>query len=194
MKELIQRKVLNYRKFKLYPDRIEIETKESGKLTRYKVAIDEIGYNIIYQADKNILAKLVWYIFMAIPFFIIAMYFILDNPESLDLKTTIIVAGGFGIVAILGLLHPMQDDIILEGYRNITFYRDRPDEETVNNFIEEVIKTAKAYLRDKYIDLDEDITEEELSYKLKYLKEKNIITQEESDVILETFKDKRFFK
>lgn len=194
MKELIQRKVLNYRKFKLYPNRIEIETKESGKLTRYKVPIEEVGFEKIYQADKNILAKLVWYVFIAIPLFIIVLYFILDNPESLDLKTTIIVSGGFGIVAILGFLHPMQDDVILEGYRNIAFYRDRPNEETVNDFLEEIIKTARTYQRDKYIDLDEDITEEELSHRLKYLKEKDIITKEESNVILETYRDRRLFK
>lgn len=35
---------------------------------------------------------------------------------------------------------------------------------------------------------------ERVKYRLKYLKEKDIITKEESNVILETFRGKRIFK
>lgn len=193
MKELHQRKVLNYRKFRLHPDRIEIETKEGGKLNRYEIPIEEIGFKKSYQADSNIFARLVWYFFIAAPFFIIAMYFIINNPETLDIKSMVISSGCFWIVAILGLLHPMQDDVILEGYRNISFYRNKPDEQKVTEFIDEVVKTAKKYQLDRYIDINEDITKEDLLNRLKYLKERDIITQEEFDIIFETYMEKRLF-
>lgn len=193
MKEFYQRKVLDYRKFRLHPNRIEVETKEGGKLNRYEIPIEEIGFKKSYQADSNIFSKLIWYFFIVAPFFIIAMYFIINNPETLDMKSTIIASGGFWIVAILGLLHPMQDDVILEGYRNISFYRNKPDEKEVTEFIDEVVKTAKKYQLDRYIDMNEDITKEDLLNRLKYLKEKDIITQEEFEIIFETYTEKRMF-
>lgn len=193
MKEFYQRKVLDYRKFRLHPNRIEVETKEGGKLNRYEIPIEEIGFKKSYQADSNIFAKLIWYFFIVAPFFIITMYFIINNPETLDIKSTVIASGGFWIVAILGLLHPMQDDVILEGYRNISFYRNKPDEKEVTEFIDEVVKTAKKYQLDRYIDMNEDITKEDLLNRLKYLKEKDIITQEEFEIIFETYTEKRMF-
>lgn len=191
MRELVQKKVLNYRKFKILSDRLQIENKENGKLSRFSVPLDEIGYEKTYQADKNIFAKLVWYLFIAIPFFVIALYFLIDNPETLDIKTVIITSGGFWIVGILGYLHPMQDDVILEGYKNIFFYRDAPNEETVNDFIEELIKASKDYQREKYLDLEEDISEEVFIHRLKFLLKNNIISKSEYEVILEAFRMKR---
>jgi len=191
MKELNQKRVLNYRKFKIYPTYLSVETKEGGKLTSYKVPIEEIGFEKIYQQDKNIGAKLIWYIFIIVPFITIGVY--LWGSTSMELTTTIIICGCFWLVSFIGFLHPMQDDIILQGYRNIFFYRTKPDEETVNRFIDELIKISKKYQCKQYIDMDEDISEEEFKQRLKYLLKREIISEAEYEIIWETFKSKRLY-
>ncbi len=190
MKELNQRKILDYRKFKLHSTHLLVEAKEAGKLTRYKIPIEEIGFDKIYQQDKNIVAKLIWYIFIIIPFAAIGIYVSQENPPF-ELTTLIIICGCFWLVSLIAFLHPMQDDIILTGYRNIHFYRNKPDEATVNNFIDELIKASKEYQRNLYIDIEEDISEEEFKQRLNYLLKKEIVSKSEYDIILDTFKTKK---
>ena len=84
---------------------------------------------------------------------------------------------------------PHQDVIILEGGANyLVFYRNAPDEEEVLAFINKVIKTAKNYYKVHYTKYDKYTAEEELNGRLYWLKNNEIITEDEFSDIMESYK------
>ena len=74
------------------------------------------------------------------------------------------------------------------GQKNLVFYRNKPDEKAVLEFIHLVVAQSKKYIKEKYTFFDKNTVEAELASRLYWLRNKDIITSNESDQILEEYR------
>lgn len=179
IKEFEQKQgIFESRKFKLYSDKIHIETKNIRTNDTYEVKLEQIGYDKYYQSDSTTFGKIAQYIFIVIPIIVWIEYFI--NPAEKKFGICIFNTVIWWGIALIGYLKKNKDDIFLVGgEKNLVFYRTIPNEQAVLSFIDEVVKTSKNYLKEKFIVIDSNIPEELFMSRLYWLKEREVITDRE---------------
>jgi len=167
----------NFRKFKLTPSKIIIETRSSRKNIKYEVKLDRLGFDIFYQSDNTTPGIIMFGICIAIIIGATIEHFTSGTLDTPGLIVTWISCCGF---CLLNYLKQHQDDIYLTGGEvNLVFYRNKPNEETVLNFIEEVKKQTKLFLKEKYTVFDDTTTEHDFYNRMIWLREHEIIDQNE---------------
>ncbi|MDQ6472644.1 hypothetical protein RB619_18550 [Flavobacterium sp. LHD-80] len=187
--ELIQKRGLNSRKFILTKDRIIVDTKTLRKNDKYEVKLDQLGFEIHYRADSTIVGKIFFgmciCVLIALPF----LYFI---TKQIDTGAFIINCIIWGILVLANYFKQHQDDIYLvDGQTTLVFYREIPNEKSVLEFIEKVKSNSKNYIREKYTDFDDVISDEEFYARLKWLKDKEVINSSEYKTYKANFETKR---
>nr|WP_297166513.1 hypothetical protein [uncultured Dysgonomonas sp.] len=193
IEKLTQKKGFNFRKFQLYNNKIIIEERSASKITKYDIELDEIGYRIYHEKDNTTIGQIVTWIFVCIPFILIIIYFLEDDKK-----------GGLGIIAfntviwwgfaLFSFLKQNKDDLILTGGQSsISFYRNKPNEQNVLDFIKILIEVSKKYIRDKHLIFKEYETEEEIINRLKWMLAIEVITNKEYDIIREELKKRSLF-
>ena len=191
IKEFIQKRGFNFRKFFLYSDKIVIETKTLSKITKYEIKIDNIGFDIVYVADNVAVGKIMFIICILAPIFLTVLRLIpLQGISNGSLLISYIFCWGF---AILNYLKQHQDDIFLKGSQNLVFYRNIPKEQEVKEFINLVVSTSKNYFKNKYYRFDDYTDENEFKNTMKWLLDKEIISVYEFDKIKNEFHIKKLF-
>lgn len=96
------------------------------------------------------------------------------------------------LFAIVIYFKKYQDDIYLTGGRqNLVFYRTIPDEQTVLDFISEIENTTNTHLRNKYSTFSKYMQDHEVLSRLSFLKNKNLLTDEECDELYQEYKISR---
>jgi hypothetical protein len=184
--QFIQKRGFNYRKFFLHPDKIVVETKTIRKLDKFEVKMDRIGFDIQYQADNTVGGKILFVFCLGLPLLMTVLQFFPHQKTSFG-SLVICYIFGFGI-ALLNYLKQHQDDIfLLGGQKNLVFYRNIPDEAAVLEFIEQVISTAKQYMKTKYTTFDTYTSEEDFMNRLHWLQDREVITDKEYSEIKEEF-------
>jgi len=84
------------------------------------------------------------------------------------------------VLALITKFKKHKDDIYLAGgQHSLVFFRTIPNEESVLNFINQVITTSRVYLKSKYGIVDINIPENVFLGQLNWLKEEEIITEKE---------------
>ena len=173
-----QKRRLSLRRYTLYSDKILVETKTLRKNQKYEIKLDKIGKDIHYQSDSIIIGKIFFYVCLAFPVVLWIIYFIV--PEQMDKGVATVNTVIWWFLALLNILKQHEDDIYLSGGQNsLVFYRAIPNEETVLDFIHKVINTSRSYLRDKYATVDTNIPEDIFVGRLFWLKEEEIISENE---------------
>ncbi|MCL1934394.1 MAG: hypothetical protein FWF53_11355 [Candidatus Azobacteroides sp.] len=173
-----QKRGLSLRKFTLYRDKIIIEIKTIRKNQKYELKLDKIGHNIHYQSDSTIVGKIFFYICLAIPIILWIIHFI--APNQMDKGAAIVNTALWWLLALINILKKSEDDIyLLGGQNNLVFFRTIPNEETVLNFINQIIETSKTYLKNKYGIVDAGIPEDIFFNRLNWLKDEEIISEKE---------------
>lgn len=186
MKEFIQKRGFNYRKFFLKNDKIIVETKTIRKIDKFEVRLDRIGYDIYYQRDNVGVGKVMFWITSIAPFgFLIGSFY----DKSLLPAQIILMFVICWTLSSLNYFKQHQDDIyLMGGQKNLVFYRETPNEESVLEFINEVINSSKLLLKEKYAIVDLSLSEEEFMGRLSWLIEKEVITNAEKVSLLQDFK------
>jgi len=189
IKEFVQKRGLNFRKFCLYPDKIVVESRNMTKIEKYEIKIESVGFDTFYQAENVLVGKVIFMICILAPFFFTALRLFPEQKISNgNLFIITIFCWGF---ALLNYLKQHQDDIFLKGQQNLVFYRDKPNEQEVLEFINLIISTSKNFLKKKYFRFDESTDEYEFKNTMRWLLEREIISTSEFEKIKNEFHIKR---
>jgi hypothetical protein len=174
---LEQKRGLNYRKYTLFPDKVLVETKSTSKINKYEVRIEKLGFQTQYQADNTLPAKIFLIICIAIPVALTILELLLHNVGTTTLVVNYVCWCG---LALFSILKQHQDDIyLMGGDKNLVFYRNIPSEQKVLEFIDLIIKATKDNIKNKYLTFDPNTPDEEYLARLNWLKETEMITEEE---------------
>ena len=174
-----QKKRFDVRKYTLYSDKILVEIKTVRENERYELKLDKIGHNIHYQSDSMAVKKTAFYIcFAVIPAIIWILHFM--PPVQMDQGSAILGTAIFWAFALVILFRKHDDDIFLvDGQRSLVFFRTIPNEESVLNFINQVIETSRIYLKNKYGIIDINVPEDLFLSRINWLREEEIISEKE---------------
>lgn len=187
--EFKQKRGLSERHYILYDDKISVNIKTLSRLINFEVRLDKLGFEKNYQADNPLIGKIVFWFCISIPFvFIIARLF----GAQIDSATIAINTIIFFFLAGLNYAKQHQDDIFLTGgSTNINFYRKYPDEKSVLDFIDKVVRAAKKYHKDKLLDPKLKLHPDEYLARTFWLHDNKIIDESEFKKLTEFYEIQR---
>ena len=140
--------------------------------------LESLGFELQYIKKHYYPKKVLFTICWLIPVVLSVLYF-LEIPD-IALEG---VATFYFIAIVMSVVYSTdhyQDDIYLAGGKSVlAFYRERPGEKEVLDFIGEVIIATKAFLKSKYTDFDDATTPQEFYNCLHWLYEREVITRDE---------------
>jgi hypothetical protein len=173
---------------------LRIREKQSGELKEWTVNLDAIGYNLIYQAaTRRRLYIIASFIAAFLVFITIALFMSDDFSGNLPVVISSYII--FGLVIALSLFSPLKKEIYLVGGTiNLTFFQNRPSSEEVKTFISEIIRLSKQQLLNKYAKIDAELPEETMFTQLNWLKNRDLITEEEYQELKSEYKTQRLIK
>jgi len=173
---------------------LRIKEKQSGELKEWTVKLDMIGHNLIYQeATRKRLYVLSSFFAGFLIFITIALYMSDDFKGNLPVVIGSYVL--FGGMIALSLLSPLKKEIHLVGGNiNLTFFKDSPSPEAVNTFISEIKRLSRQQLLNKYAKIDAELPEETVFTQLNWLKNRDLLTEEEYQELKNEYKTQRLIK
>lgn len=174
--EFTQKKRFNKRKFKLTHSSIQIESTSQNANNRYEVALENIGTKLHYHAESKRQYFIAAIVMGSLYLSIVALHL----AGRVEQNVVMGLSAPTGIVLSVLLLRSYKDDIFLVGGQtNIVFYRTKPSEKEVLEFINLIIEQRKNYLKSKYTDFDATTSDGEFFARLNWLRSQDIITTEE---------------
>ena len=189
IREFVQRKGLLSRKFILKNDRLVVREKTMSDIIQYEVMLDRIGYEKLYKAENTLLGKIFTIACFLIPFYTLYLYL----QKEAQIESLIICVVLCWLMVIISLLRVNKDDVILiGGAQPISFYRNKPNEQLVSSFIDEVITTSKEYMKIQFLKFEDYSSKEEYWNVIRSLKRMNVLTEKEFSLLKEEF-GKEFF-
>lgn len=173
---------------------LRIKEKESGELKEWTVKLDMIGHNLVYQeVTRKRFYIMSSFLVAFLVFITIALYMSDDFTGNLP-----VVIGSYviiGLIIALSLLSPLKKEIHLVGGNvNLTFFKENPSPEEVKTFINEIIRLSKQQLLNKYAKIDAELPEETVYTQLNWLKNRDLITEEEYTELKNEYKTQRLIK
>ncbi|MBD3628746.1 hypothetical protein [Cyclobacterium sp.] len=84
--------------------------------------------------------------------------------------------------------------VLAGGDKILTFFINSPDEKTVKGFIDQIRERTRRRLKDELTHFDPDLSFEDQLNNLKYLKNIDVIDQEEFEKIREQLREKHLIK
>jgi hypothetical protein len=84
--------------------------------------------------------------------------------------------------------------VLRGGQKTLTFFINSPDEKTVKNFIDQIRERTKERLKEELAHFDPDLTFEDQLGNLKYLKNIDVIDQNEFEIIREELRNRHLLK
>lgn len=173
---------------------LRIREKQSGELKEWTINLENIGYNLIYQSATRKRLYIMASILGAFLLFITIALFLSDDFMG-NLPVVIGSYLIFGLVIALSLFSPLKKEIhLVGGGVNLTFFQDSPSQEEVNTFINEMIRLSKQILLNKYAKIDPELPEETMFTQLNWLKNRDLITEEEYRELKSEYKTQRLIK
>ena len=177
MDKLEQSKLFVKRKFELTDKGLVYEFKNLTSSLKLEIPYEEIGTKRIYQKLTN--NNLLFFaIFMFFASAAKTYYFIIGEHD--DVIFTLVVQSIFVFTSFM-TYYGYKDYVLIEAVNPpfIEFYAKRPNEETVENFINELQNRTKTYLIRKYAERDNNISLESQLETVSILKNRNIINEVE---------------
>ena len=173
---------------------LRIKEKQSGELKEWTVKLEMIGHNLVYQeAIRKRFYIMSSFLVAFLIFITIALYMSDDFKGNLP-----VVIGSYviiGLIIALSLLSPLKKEIHLVGGNvNLTFFKENPSAEEVKTFITEIIRLSKQQLLNKYAKIDPELPEETVFTQLNWLKNRDLLTEEEYQDLKNEYKTQRLIK
>lgn len=189
MDSIKQHNLFDFKEFELLEDCLKIREKSSIEYTEITISYEKITKDIRVYRQKSIL----WLVISIAIFFITLSYiineFIYHQPYSGSW-----LFWGFLFIASISLYYAScQNFIKLMTYDGgfILFFGNKPSKEKINDFIDNLINKRNTYLKSKYSKVDPDYPIDEQLYKIKWLLDEKLITDEEFQSLkIKLLKDK----
>jgi len=169
---------------------LRIREKESGEMKEWTVNLESIGHNLVYQSATRKRLYIMSAFLAAFLIFITVALFLSDDFMG-NLPVVIVSYLIFGVIIGLCFFSPLKKEIHLVGGAALTFFQDSPSTEEVNKFIGEIIRLSKKNLLYKYGRIDTDLPEETMMTQLNWLKNRDLLTEEEFRELKSEYKTQR---
>ena len=192
VKEFRQKKGFKYRNFVLYSDRINVEIKTTSETARYDVKLEELGFELHYHTAHK--SKLQVYIFCGVMLSLMATILIMDEKRE-DTGAVVFLGLILIIISITGFLTGIVDDIYLVGGpKKLLFFRNTPNEASVLEFIDTIKETQTLHYKTKYTFYNSRTIHEEYVSRLLWLKDTEVINEDEYGQLLHNFEISRLLE
>lgn len=173
---------------------LRIKERESGELKEWTVNLESIGHRLIYQsATRKRLYILSAFLGAFLVFITVALFMSDDFLGNLPVVIGCYLL--FGMMIGLALFSPLKKEIhLVGGGISLTFFQNSPSAEEVKYFIDELIRLSKQQLLNKYAKIDPELPEETMFSQFNYLKNRDLISEEEYVDLKNEYKMKRLLK
>jgi|3_EtaG_2_1085321.scaffolds.fasta_scaffold24057_2 hypothetical protein len=184
MKELIQKKGLQKKHYKILDDKLYINIKSTQEHNEWICSLEELGLKKLYKKQSRIVLNIV--VFACLIIVLSALLTYIFAPEQIDQRTLYFNMGIWGFIGIFFSLIPTKNEIYLYGgIQDLSFFRNKPDEKTVDQFVDELIEHTKQFLKNKYAKIDKDLNKDLQISNFHWLKNIEVITNEEFEELKE---------
>ncbi len=173
---------------------LRVREKQSGELKEWTVNLENIGNNLVYQeATRKRLYIMASFLGAFLVFITIALF--MSDDIMGNLPVVIVSYLIFGFVIAMSLLSPLKKEIhLVGGAVNLTFFQGSPSQEAVSGFISEIIRLSRQLLLNKYARIDADLPEDTMTTQLNWLKNRDLISEEEYRALKNEYKTQRLIK
>lgn len=173
---------------------LRIKEKGSGELKEWTTHLDALGHDLIYQSATRRRFYIMASVIAAFLVFITICLFLSDDIMG-NLPVVIGSYLIFGIIMASSLLSPLKKEIhLVGGTVNLTFFQDSPSALEVDKFIGELIRLSKQLLLKKYATIDAELPESTMFNQLNWLKNRDLISEEEYQELKQQYKLQRLIK
>ena len=173
---------------------LKIKVKESGELKEWTVNLESIGYNLNYQESTRKRLYIWDMVFAAFLVFITVALYMSDDFNG-NLPVVIVAYVIFGTMIAITFVFSLKKEIHLTGGAiNVTFFQNSPSKEEVDKFISLIISLSKQILLKKYAKIDADLPEDTMMTQFNWLKNRELITEEEYIDLKNAYKTERLIK
>jgi hypothetical protein len=154
MIKIDQKKGLETRKYRLNSetDNLEVEFISLKHKLKYNIKCINIGNEIEYEAENSIIGKFFFVVTVLITIFSFGMYFFgnAKNPGSYIFSAII-----WGCLSLFCLIKTNKDDILITNGNNVVrLFRDKPNEEEVMEFVNQLILISNEKKKDFFVNFD----------------------------------------
>jgi len=176
------------REYELTEKVLRVREKEDGEIKEWSVKLEDIGHHVLYESRTRNRAYIVLFILVAFLIFLtIALFKSDDFNGNLPVVISAYVFCGFFIA--LQFLVPLKNDICITGGKTtLTLFQGKPSVEEVNKFVDELIKSSKKSIVDKFGKIDPDLPESTMMNQLYWLKNNDFISSREYEALKEEYK------
>ena len=192
MKQLTQKSWFSKKIITIGIDSLTVQTKDIRENLEYKIKFSELGFDTLKKQDKTANISLIAFIAFDLLFMGLIAYSIIDNEPIIR---QFFWVGGllfFLAITIITLSDINKNLVYLTGGdRSLELIADKPTEESVILFIEEIHRAMRQCLKDKFTRFDSTTPYEIKAGQLDWLKDQKIITGEEYEQMIEKYKTDR---
>ncbi|OGH71178.1 MAG: hypothetical protein A2921_03110 [Candidatus Magasanikbacteria bacterium RIFCSPLOWO2_01_FULL_43_20b] len=175
MNTLNQRYGLNFKKFEILDNGVKVSDRYLWNYFECALSFEEILNKEIISTNKKGGWLVVFFVFLIVSIIlgIVQIYY------STDDKWAILFWIGMAIISLAIFLFNKKDFRIIQGLNsaNLVFFNNRPDKETLDNFIKEIFEKRRSFFLNKYV--SDSFEQDEKLRSLNWLYEKEIIDLDE---------------
>lgn len=194
MMKLKQRHRFIRREFEVVDNHIRIKRVTMGGTREWTVELETLGDEIVVEKHSNLAIFLVGTAFLLFAVFIMVISLV-DKEKTLATSSWVGIILVYVFFGSILLLIPNRSEIHLGmGPSRLSFFLNSPSRTEVEQFIEGLKQKTRKVLRSKYGQIDVDLPEETMMYRLYLLKERDVITQKEYETLKSEYKAKRLMR
>ena len=197
MEEILQKNWSGYRKYTIKENGLYFEVKTNEGFTARLIKFEEIGFDEIitkYQPGPYAVG-----LFLSVFFNILClMIFLIDFAEKYNLSSGVSSGLTGGIVVLLSIwgktIFKFEKQKILNGGVSIVFDYFKKKQEQVDQFINLLKVKQRAYIRAKYMQIDDYLPQENQKSTFLWLYDANYIDRQELQELLNRLDKKVIIK
>ncbi len=184
MNELIQKKGLQRKHYKILDGKLYVNIKSTQEHNEWTCSLEELGLKKLYKKQPRIILNIAIAVCLTIVLASFLTY--IFAPEQIDQRTLYLNIVIWGFLGAFFFLIPTKNEIYLYGgTQDLSFFRNKPDEKTVDQFVDELVERTKQFLRNKYARIDKDLNHDVQIGNFNWLKDIEVITNEEFEALKE---------
>lgn len=181
MDKLKQRRLLEINEFKLEEKGLNVKRKRLGEYVELTIPYEEITKSITVVKVGNKRWFYAGVIFIIISLTVLFFRLMGNNVESFAEIIWLII--GLICLSIFAIKYKSYKNLMCTDGKVISFFQDKPNKETLDLFIDNLLNRRNDYLKEKYSKIDVDFPIEHHLYRIKWLKDEEIINDDEFNEI-----------
>jgi len=193
---LHQQKGRDYRKFRITPDALLVERKTVGGFDGYKLSWEEVDFDAVVRG-RAFDARRVFLLAAVMLNFVLVFWVVWLLWEGIRGTWWFIVPAvltGLAFIYPIIRLFKQERNKVLLGDANVAFYFRPEDEAEVDAFIKHMKVARDAYLRERFLEIDDLLPVDDQVKMVQGLYLNKMISREDLADVMEQVKIKRLFE